>query len=142
MTDNEMMPSKIEHPPSAPKFLSAGAKKEWKLVCRELISLGMLTAVDLGLLAAYCNEMASYIEASQKLADPEIGYVMKIDRDDGTVYYQQSPWVSIKNAALKNAQTLANQFGFTPAARARIGVPDRGDDPLAEAMKKLKGLNG
>lgn len=140
MLENEMMPSKIEHIPSAPKFLSAGAKKEWKLVCRELISLKMLSGVDLALLAAYCMEMSLYIEACIKLV--EVGYVMKIDREDGSSYYQQSPWVSIKNAALKNAQGLANQFGFTPAARAKLEMPDPGDDPLVAAMKKLKGLNG
>jgi P27 family predicted phage terminase small subunit len=140
--ENEMMPSKIEFVPSAPRYLSAAAKKEWKLVCNELISLDMLTAVDLALLSAYCREMGEYIMACEKLDDPSIGYVMTINRSDGSVYSQVTPWVGIKNQALQKAQGLANQFGFTPAARARLEMPEKTDDPLAKALMRLKEANG
>lgn len=137
--ENEMMPSVITYAPSPPKFLSKGAKLEWKLVCNELISLGMLSGVDLALLAAYCQEMSVYVEACTRLTSE--GYIMSTYREDGTAYHQQSPWVSIKNASLKNAQSLANQFGFTPSARAKLEAPERGEDPLIEAMKKLRESN-
>lgn len=140
--ENEMMPSKIEYVPSAPKYLSAAAKKEWKLVCSELIKLDMLTGVDLSLLSAYCREMGEYIIACEKLNDPGIGYVMDIKRPDGSIYSQVTPWVSIKNQSLKNAQSLANQFGFTPSARARLEMPEKTDDPLAKALMRLKEANG
>lgn len=132
--DSEMMPSTIDYIPSPPQLMSKAAKKEWKSVCQELINLNMLHGVDLFLLASYCIESSRYLEAIEELAD--VGAVNPIYREDGSVYYQQSPWVSIANSALKNAQSLANQFGFTPAARAKIRVekPDE-EDPFAAAMK-------
>jgi P27 family predicted phage terminase small subunit len=131
--ENEMMPSTIDHPPSAPSVLSALAKKEWNSVCQELISLGMLHRVDLGLLSAYCIEMASYLEES-KLIKKE-GSVITIQGKMGE-YKMQNPRIGIKNTALKNAQALANQFGFTPSARTRINaVPKDDTDPLAALLK-------
>ncbi|KQS33961.1 phage terminase small subunit P27 family [Dyadobacter sp. Leaf189] len=129
----EMMPSNIDHPPSAPSFLSKEAKKEWKSVCIELIQLQMLHRVDLGLLAAYCSEMANYIEAVKALkAD---GQVKTITRDDGSSYSMPSPWVSIKNSYLKNAQAIAGQFGFTPSARTKINGSKKGEgDPFDDMM--------
>ncbi|MBO9612535.1 MAG: phage terminase small subunit P27 family [Dyadobacter sp.] len=137
---NEIMPSTIEHPPSAPKYLSAAAKKEWKMACTELIKMGILANTDLALLSAYCNEMGSYIEACDVIRKE--GMIMTFERGDGGTYSQQHPAVGIKNAALSNALKIANQFGFTPAARARIEAPEKGEDPLMAAMKKLQQLNG
>ncbi len=124
-TANEMMPSTLEHAPSAPKDLSKLAKKEWKSVCTELIALGMLHRVDLSLLASYCNEMDDYWEAVRMIKKE--GSVVTIQTKNGS-YKMQSPWVAIKNTALKNAQGLAGQFGFTPAARSRISSPKPADD--------------
>lgn len=141
MLENEMMPSKIDHAPSPPRYLTDNAKKEWKLVCAELIEMDMLTGVDLALLSAYCQEMADYLMACEKLKDPEIGHVMTITRPDGSTYSQQTPWVSIKNTALANAVKLANQFGFTPAARSRIQMkPKEEEDELTKLMNRHKQL--
>ncbi|MCE7072000.1 phage terminase small subunit P27 family [Dyadobacter sp. CY327] len=141
MLSNEMMPAKIEHIPSPPRYLTDNAKKEWKLVCADLIELDMLAGVDLSLLSAYCQEMADYVMACEKLKDPEIGYVMTIAREGGSSYSQQTPWVSIKNTALGNALKLANQFGFTPAARSRIQMkPKEEDDELTKLMNRNKQL--
>lgn len=135
MISNEMMPSKIDHAPSPPRYLTDNAKKEWKLVCAELIDLDMLAGVDLALLSAYCQEMADYVMACEKLKDPEIGHVMTTTKEGGGSYSQQSPWVSIKNTALGNALKLANQFGFTPAARSRINAkPKEEEDELGKLL--------
>ena len=141
MLSNEMMPAKIEYAPAAPRYLTDNAKKEWKLVCAELIELDMLSGVDLALLSAYCQEMADYVMACEKLKDPEIGHVMTLSRPDGSSYSQQTPWVSIKNTALGNATKLANQFGFTPAARSRIQMqPKEEEDELTKLISRNKQL--
>jgi P27 family predicted phage terminase small subunit len=130
---NEMMPSNLEYAPSPPTFLNREAKKEWKSVCEELIELKMLHRVDLGLLAAYCSEMANYIHAVKELRKGS--EVHTLTRDDGSVYSMPSPWISIKNSYLKNAQAIASQFGFTPSARTKINGSRKGEkDPFDEMM--------
>ena len=133
----EIMPSKITHIPSPPKILSRAAKKEWKSVCQELINLDMLHGVDLFLLAAYCIESSRYLEAIQEMED--IGPVNAIYREDGSVYYQQSPWVSIANSALKNSQSLAKEFGFTPANRLKSAADTKDStDPLMVLLEQKR----
>ncbi|MCE6992090.1 phage terminase small subunit P27 family [Dyadobacter sp. CY323] len=148
---HEMMPSVLEFAPKAPGVLSRDGKKVWDSVTQELAVLKMLHRVDLELLAAYCNEMATYWDACKaikkegavirpakkesitikltKEGNPEIA------KPENEGYPIQNPWVSIRNTALKNAQGLANQFGFTPAARARLRVePPQEKDPLDEIL--------
>ncbi|MBO9614198.1 MAG: phage terminase small subunit P27 family [Dyadobacter sp.] len=130
---NEMMPSNLDYAPTPPSFLNAAAKKEWKSVCEELIELQMLHRVDLGLLAAYCSEMANYINAVRELKKK--GEVLTIKREDGSEYSMPSPWVAIKNSYLKNAQAIASQFGFTPSARTKINGGRKGEgDPFDEML--------
>ncbi len=131
---NEMMPAKIEFAPSAPTYLSRDAKREWKSVCNELIRLDMLHGVDLPLLSAYCQEMSNYIEAEKRLRKE--GRTIEFRKQDGSKYSMPSPWISIKNSALKNAQGLASQFGFTPAARTKIAAEGQeAGDPFEKMLE-------
>lgn len=130
---NEMMPARLQFAPTPPSFLSTEAKKEWKSVCQELIDLDMLHRVDLPLLMAYCQEMANYIQAVKALKSE--GMVKTITREDGSSYSMPSPYISIKNSALKNAQGIAGQFGFTPSARSKINAASKPkDDPFDEML--------
>lgn len=132
---HEMMPEKLEASPPAPRDLSKAAKLEWDSVCAELLRLKMLHRVDLGLLAAYCIEMASYLEETKKIKKE--GSVLTIQSKTGE-YKMPNPRIAIKNAALKNAQALANQFGFTPSARARINVPAGESESALEKLLRAK----
>ena len=130
---NEMMPARLLFAPTPPSFLSAEAKKEWKSACQELIELDMLHRVDLPLLMAYCQEMANYIHAVKALKKE--GMVKTISREDGSSYSMPSPYISIKNSALKNAQSIAGQFGFTPSARSKINAgADPKEDPFEDML--------
>lgn len=134
MLENEMMPAKLEGVPSPPEYLTDEAKQEWYSVCTELLSLNMLHRVDLALLSAYCQEMANYIEANGWLQRE--GFVITLERDNGSFYSMPNPWVAIKNGALKNAMSIAGQFGFTPSARTKIkGGGGDEDDPLDEVLR-------
>jgi P27 family predicted phage terminase small subunit len=129
---NEMMPALLEYAPSAPPSLPKDGRKVWDSVCDELIRMQMLHRVDLELLAAYCNEIAAYWDA-QKMVKKQ-GSVLTLESKNGP-YTKQNDWVAIRNTALKNAQGLANQFGFTPSARARINfTPPDPTDPLEDLL--------
>ena len=82
----------------------------------------MLHEVDLSLILAYCNEMATYIECEMKLK--EIGRVDTFKNTNGDIVRTQAkPYVKMKNDALNNAIKLAANFGITPSARANISAP-------------------
>ncbi len=131
---NEMMPELITHVPSAPTYFSKIAKLEWVSVCEQLIEMESLHRVDLALLSAYCVEMASYLEAIKAIKKE--GSVITLPGKAGE-YKMQNPWVGVKNSALKNAQTLANQFGFTPAARSKISISPKEKESEFEKMRKM-----
>ena len=72
----EPEPSVPEKPPEPPDFLSEDAVNEWWRVAPELHALGLLTVLDIGPLAAYCQTYAHWMAAERAIAimaakDPE-----------------------------------------------------------------------
>ena len=123
---NEMSVTEVIRMPDAPEHLTPTGKEHWSIVCKELYNKKMLFEVDLGLLAAYCNEIALYIETEKHLR--EKGRIQYFYNDDGSVKYSQSvPEQKISRDALNSALRLAREFGFTPSARASIPKPDIND---------------
>lgn len=114
---------------SAPRNLSADARREWKRVSRELLGVGLLTKVDRAALAAYCQAWGTWLEAERKLQ--EDGRVLVTDKG----YAYQSPWVGIANAAVDQMRRFACEFGMTPASRTRIHVEKKERElSLAEVL--------
>ena len=124
---NEMQVAEVIKLPNVPKHLTSIGKQQWQIVCQELYNKKMLFEVDLSLLAAYCNEIALYIEMEQFLRKK--GRIQYFYNNDGSVKYSQSvPEQKISRDALNNALKLAREFGFTPSARASIPKPDINDN--------------
>jgi P27 family predicted phage terminase small subunit len=122
LVDNEMTADLVLQLPEAPEFLSEIGTKEWYKITSQLFNLKMLHEVDLSLILAYCNEMATYIECEMKLK--EIGRVDTFKNTNGDIVRTQAkPYVKMKNDALNNALKLAANFGITPSARANISAP-------------------
>ena len=115
--NNEMIPSRIDGIPKPPKILVKEAATLWNETVKELYELDMLHGVDLPLLAAYCQEMATYFECSAYIQDNGITY------DDSYGNPHTRPEVVTQRNALDRALKLATQFGFTPSARTRIEAP-------------------
>jgi P27 family predicted phage terminase small subunit len=88
----------------------------WYMKATELQALGLLTKLDIPMLAAYCQQLDVMAEAWEELQ--KNGRV--ITNRKGAL--MRSPWVPIYNDALTHANRLASQFGFTPAARGRIAA--------------------
>lgn len=122
LVNNEMTADLVLQLPEAPEFLSEIGTKEWYKITSQLFNLKMLHEVDLSLILAYCNEMATYIECEMKLK--EIGRVDTFKNTNGDIVRTQAkPYVKMKNDALNNALKLAANFGITPSARANISAP-------------------
>jgi len=96
------------------------ASSEWIKQTKILSSLDMLAETDTSILLSYCNEIGKYFECQEILK--EKGYTTVSVK---TGYEQQRPEVSIGNSALDKAIKLSDKFGFNPAARTKIEMPQK-----------------
>jgi P27 family predicted phage terminase small subunit len=81
--------------------------------------LGLLTGLDRGPLAAYCQAHAFWVEA-----------VSSIERYGTTAkspngYPMQSPCVAVANEQVDITVRIASEFGMMPSSRTRIRVGDK-----------------
>ena len=121
--------------PDVPSHLSDEAKVEWGRVCHEAYALGILTRLDRAGLAAYCQAYGRWVQAERALAamaerDPVTRGLM-IKTTNGNAI--QNPLVGTANKAMQDMVRYAAEFGFTPAARARVKADAiaQDDDPAA-----------
>ena len=125
---NEMEVSRLLNIPDPPMALSELGLREWDNITNELHGKQMLHLVDLALVAAYCNEMALYIESEKILFK---GRIDEFYNDEGVLLKRTAkPEQKIAKDALAAALKLAAQFGLTPSARTRISMPQQGPKPL------------
>lgn len=108
--------------PAVPGHLSDEAKVEWGRISQELAELGLLTRIDRGALAAYCESWAQWVEACAKVR--ELGVVSVSDK--GNEYL--NPWVGVRSKSLELMHKFAAEFGMTPASRSRISVKPKEDE--------------
>lgn len=107
------------HVPRCPAWLSPLARKEWKRATRELDKLGLMTRLDLALLAAYCAAVAQMAECSEY-----------IEKQGGVVKYlkgrnsQTAMHLSTMRAAQAFIKAAAAEFGMSPSSRGRITIPE------------------
>jgi P27 family predicted phage terminase small subunit len=108
--------------PAPPVELCEDGKVEWRRICSELHRLGLLTVLDRGALAAYCQAYGRWIMAEREL----LGQSLIIETGTGSVI--QNPLVGIANKAMLAFLRCAVEFGMTPAARSRISGKATADE--------------
>ena len=127
----EPEPPVADKPPDPPSFLFDDAKNEWWRVAPELHALGLLTALDLMPLAAYCQACAVGIAAEQAIAimaaeDPE-AKGLTVTGSAGTRL--TNPLVKIARNAAADMLRFAAEFGMTPRARSYLDAAGRLSGP-------------
>jgi P27 family predicted phage terminase small subunit len=127
-----------EPPPVAsvdpPRMLSRVARQEWRRLAPELLRLGLLTVVDLGLLAVWCSAWATFCEAERQLAQGPL-------HTDRNGLVRRSPWVIIRRDAVETLLKVADRMGFSPSARVSLanGLAPRlaNGEPMAGSTDAL-----
>jgi P27 family predicted phage terminase small subunit len=112
-------PEPLPEMPYPPPFVTGYAADEWHRVAAALCVLRMLTPLDHMPLAAYCLAYSHWRQAEEELAtmrDAEHGLLVKTAQGD----VKPNPLVRIAADAARDMLRYAEQFGFSPAARARI----------------------
>lgn len=114
----EMMPAKVDGIPGPPSVLNKNAMKLWQDSVLELAALQMLHTVDLAMLAAYCMKMDLFFRMTAFCE--KHGYVNEKGRRRGESIEARD--------ALDQANKIAQQFGFVPAARTKISMPEKANE--------------
>ena len=123
---NEMQVAEVVELPAAPNYFDEFAQKEWDVTTTELSRIKMLHIVDLSILSAYCFEIGTY----HRIMDEMNGKFTErtYDKDGKLRASKIAPQYKIAQAALQNAIKLASKFGFTPADRASLSMPDQEEE--------------
>lgn len=123
--------------PDAPDHLTPDARAEWDRIVSELAALGLMTRLDRGALAAYCQAWGRWRAAEEALArmaarDATTAGLMIRTKSGNLI---QNPLVGTANKAMADMIRYAAEFGMTPSARTRIRAETATtgpDDPAAE----------
>src|SRR5919106_1716223 len=132
---NHAEPRPAPRLPTCPACLGDEARKEWRRVARGLAALGLLTSLDRGLLAAFCQAHALWVEAVSSIGR----YGTMVKSPNG--YPMQSPYVAVANKQVEIMVRIASEFGMTPSSRTRIrvGEPTPEDPVTAYARAVTEG---
>jgi P27 family predicted phage terminase small subunit len=102
--------------PRCPAHLTPPAAREWRRVVKVLDGMGILTAVDVAALAAYCQAYGRWVEAEGRLREGPLLY-----RTPGG-HVQPSPLLGIIHKQLELMGRYMVELGMTPAARSRVSA--------------------
>jgi P27 family predicted phage terminase small subunit len=125
---NANEPRPVRALPMPPDELNLDAKREWLRVADELYKVGLLTGLDRGALAAYCQAYGRWIMAERALNAMAVGGSngLLIRALNGQPAY--NPLVGIANKAMADMVRYSLEFGMTPSSRSRIQVESMSED--------------
>lgn len=118
------------HSGKAPAWLSKEAKAEWRRLAPQLLAEQMLTAPDEPMLAALCEAIAGYREATADIAKHGrvLSYTATTRNGSVTKRYANPACEDQRRCAVQ-MEKGALHFGVSPLARERIEGIIIEDDP-------------
>lgn len=102
--------------PTCPGWLLPEARREWRRLAPELERLALLTGLDRGPFAAYCQAVAWVRRCEAIIA--EEGMVIPGHRG----VLRKHPLLSTLNQATASMLAFGREFGLSPQSRTRIQV--------------------
>ncbi len=112
----QKLPAEI---PPCPAFLTKDAKAEWKRIAKDLQLLGLISKLDRGELAVYCQAWADWKIAREKITELEERGFVEVTPSG---YKQMSAWMQLANRAEERMRKAGSSFGLNPSARASLGA--------------------
>lgn len=114
--------------PEPPASLCAVARTCWEQTAALMLDAGTISLLDATALELFSTLYARWVEASEQSR----GTNAVITAPNG--YQQKNPWYEIAASTQKDIKYYLNQFGLTPAARAKLKLepPEDEDTKFAE----------
>ena len=141
-----------------PPWLNGAAKKLFKAYAKQLLKFpaGMVSELDTGMLARYCDCEAAYGEASRQKTTwlKECTQLLKNVDADNLAALNENPaydvakgqvdyWIGQMAKLEKICRGCATEMGMTISSRCRLIVPKVDpkpeEDPLAQLQRKFMG---
>lgn len=124
--------SGIQH--TAPSWLDAQGRREWRKIIGEIRAIGMGKTVDATALALYCDAVSRY-RRLRELVETEGDSVPTVN---GGV--QRNPNSVAMREAAEYIHKAGQQFGFTPASRSKVDLsgPKDAEKPKSEIDKIME----
>ena len=107
----------------APEYLSADEKKEFNAIAEELMNIGIMSNLDVDMLARFVIANAFYIKITKLLRDKDVKILEKT--------------VNIQDRFFKQCQSAAREMGLTITSRARLVVPSK-EEPKENKFSKFQ----
>jgi P27 family predicted phage terminase small subunit len=133
---NPQEPQPITTGIEPPAWMTGDALEKWHDLVPRLLALGILGNTDIDALVRYCVTWVEWRRHQDICARG--GDVMVMKDENGRVRYAQvAASFTIMTKCDKILQSIAQEFGGTPAARARLSTNEaKQNDPLAAFLAK------
>jgi P27 family predicted phage terminase small subunit len=120
----EPVPAKL--PVIKPPYLSEAASGKWDELAPHLVSMGVVTGVDVDVLAAYCECFARWRRLVGLAASSPPVFRRSHPGSEGgdeqeMVLVKNPLWSQVRDAEAA-LRVMAREFGFTPSARSGLRV--------------------
>lgn len=119
-----------------PSWLTKQAKVVFRQKATQLMSIKVLTQLDVDALVLYAAAYAEVVAALEAL-DVEGRVCRKIDKE-GNEVLSVSPWVKIYTENIKVVNQIGGQFGFTPSSRASITAMANGGKVVKDEFDEFE----
>ena len=130
--DQEPQPE--EKMPKCPKHLDDMARKEWRRAGKILQSIGLMTELDMAVLAGYCDAFSQWGEATEKVHETGLVYKKK----DGSPAL--NPYLKVAKEAYERMMRAAVLLGLSPSSRVNLKVENPKPASKAEKFMARKGV--
>lgn len=133
-------PRPPEKMPSCPKHLNKNARKEWRRAGKILQDVGLMTELDMAVLAGYCDAFAQWAEATVKVNEKGLVYVegQKKDKNGQIINSgipKLNPYLRVAREAYDRMMKAAVLIGLSPSSRANLKVEKPKRLSKAEAFR-------
>lgn len=128
---NENEPQFAPAPAESPTWLDDFGRELWAEIVPPLLQAGVLSVVDVPMIAAACERWSLYRRSVRKLG-------RAITRKTPSNGDQARAEIAISKAALQDALAILREFGAGATSRSRIKVPPAAgaEDPFEAYMAK------
>lgn len=130
--ERDQEPTPPEKMPRCPAHLNKAARREWKRAGKILQQIGLMTDLDMAVLAGYCDAFAQWAEATIKVQ--ETGLVYK--KADGTPGL--NPYLRVAREAYDRMMKAAVLIGLSPSSRANLKVEKPKQQSRAQEFRERK----
>ena len=125
LNDSEPQPARAV--PRCPAHLTKTARTEWHRLVKELDAVGLLTNMDRGTLAMYCQAWGDHVDAQEMIKKTGVVLLNK----EGNLH--RNPYYFVSNKAVEQMCKLGPLLGLDPSSRSRLHV-----EPRPEEMSEME----